>query len=86
MSAEIPGIRPLALSRETRGCLDEDRGFRHRVRHGYAFRLRPGRLQERAEGVEPCLEPLQQDLEQFVGFPRDPYPSRSPVRAMPRVK
>ncbi|WP_448592822.1 ribonuclease toxin HepT-like protein [Thermoflexus hugenholtzii] len=68
MSAEIPGIRPPVLFRETRECLDEYRGFRHLVRHIYAFRLKPERLQELAESVEPCLKRLRQDLERFADF------------------
>jgi hypothetical protein len=78
MSAEIPGIRPPVLSRETRECLDEYRGFRHLVRHIYAFRLKPERLRELAESVGPCLERLRQDLERFADFLRRMAESEAP--------
>ena len=37
MAAEIPLVRPLVISTETRDSLDAYRGFRHVVRNIYAF-------------------------------------------------
>jgi len=70
MSAEIPSIRPPVLSRESRACLDEYRGFRHIVRHVYTFTLKPERIRALAEGVEACLEGVERDLERFTSFLR----------------
>jgi hypothetical protein len=58
--------------------LDEYRGFRHLVRHIYAFRLKPERLRELAESVGPCLERLRQDLERFADFLRRMAESEAP--------
>lgn len=70
MSAEIPGIRPPVLSRETRACLDEYRGFRHIVRHLYTFNLNPERVRTLADGVKDCLGLVRRDLERFTAFLR----------------
>ncbi len=70
MSAEIPEVRPPVISRETRNCLDEYRGFRHVVRHVYTFNLRTERTRALAEDVEDCLERVQRDLERFTAFLR----------------
>ena len=56
------------ISQETRFCLDEYRGFRHVVRKGYTFNLRP-LLVERTDG-EPstCYQRLDAELAGFVAF------------------
>jgi hypothetical protein len=45
MAAELPGLRPLALSTETARALNEYLRFRHIVRNIYAFQLDPERVE-----------------------------------------
>jgi hypothetical protein len=66
MSAELPNVRPPVIQRETRLCLDEYRSFRHVVRNGYSFYLRPSRLQELVGGLAACVEMTHLDLLQFA--------------------
>lgn len=68
MSSEIEGIRPAVISRSTRERLDEFRGFRHVVRNIYTFNLRPARLRELVEGLQPCFQSVSTDLNAFITF------------------
>jgi hypothetical protein len=68
MAAEMKGLRPAVISRETRDCLDEYRAFRHLVRKIYTFNLKPARLTELAANVEHCLGLVKEDLNGFVDF------------------
>ncbi|PDW02453.1 hypothetical protein [Candidatus Viridilinea mediisalina] len=68
MSAPVVGLRPAAISRTSRFCLDEYRGFRHVVRNIYTFNLRPTRLQELTVGLRGCYTALQHDLSEFRAF------------------
>ena len=68
MSAEMSGVRPAVIGRDTRYCLDEYRAFRHVVRNVYAFNLRPSRLQELVSGLRPCFDSTARDLLGFATF------------------
>jgi len=68
MSAEISGVRPAVISRDTRYCLDDYRGFRHVVRHVYTFNLAPSRLQELVTGLGACYTAVRRDLEGFARY------------------
>ena len=68
MSATIEGVRPPVISRETRYCLDDYRGFRHVVRNVYAFNLKPSRLQELTDALRPCYSAVVADLGDFVAL------------------
>lgn len=68
MSAEIDGVRPAVISRETRYCLDDYRGFRHVVRNIYAFNLKPSRLQELTNDLRTCYGSVVRELDAFAGF------------------
>ncbi len=68
MSLDIPSLRPPVIQDETYKCLDEYRGFRHVVRHGYTFDLQTNRVQELAEGLRDCFTAVQQDLNNFIQF------------------
>ncbi len=68
MSAELLNVRPAVLSRNTRYCLDEYRGFRHVVRNVYTFNLRPSRLQDLVADLRSCYFGLSQDLTAFCKF------------------
>ena len=66
MSAEVSGARPPVVTRETRHCLDEYRGFRHVVRNVYVFNLRPTRLQELVAGLRACAALVTSDITSFA--------------------
>jgi len=68
MSAGIDEVRPAVITRETRYCLDEYRGFRHVVRNVYTFNLRPTRLQELTDELRACYRAVVHDLETFADF------------------
>ena len=74
MAAELPGIRPPIISRNTRDCLDGYRGFRHVVRNVYTFNLRPARLRELVEELPACYAALAQDLAAISVFLEDRAP------------
>lgn len=79
LSSEIASIRPPVIGRATRHCLDEYRGFRHVVRSVYAFRLRPARLRELAEGLPACYTAVTSDLVAFAVFLEQAAPSGQPL-------
>jgi len=66
LSAEVAGIRPAVLSRETRACLDEFRAFRHIVRNVYTFNLRASRLEALVAALAPCNAQVRGDLLAFA--------------------
>ena len=68
MSGEVENIRPAVITRSTRESLDAFRGFRHVVRNVYALNLRPARLKELMEGLNPCFESITNDLNSFASF------------------
>ncbi len=68
MSAEIPHIRPLVITSETRYCLTEYLSFRHVVRNVYTFNLKLSRLQELTDELQPCYLAVKHDLNDFAQF------------------
>lgn len=68
MSAELKDIRPAVISRETRHCLDQYRGFRHVVRNVYTFTLFPTRISELVEHLPDCHTAVTTDLDKFASF------------------
>ena len=68
MSAELKDIRPAVISRETRRCLDQYRGFRHVVRNVYTFTLFPTRMTELVEHLPDCHAAVAADLAEFARF------------------
>ena len=68
MSADVPGSRPAAISRNSWLCLDDYRGFRHVVRNVYAFSLREDRVRELGSGLRACFDGLSRDLESLCAF------------------
>jgi hypothetical protein len=62
MAGEISDRRPSVLSRATLQCLDEYRGFRHVVRNVYAFNLRPSRLKELVDELQPCYNRVKRQV------------------------
>ena len=68
MASELNGTRPAVITRDTRICLDEYRGFRHLVRNIYAFNLRPSRILELAQDLPACYKSIVRDLFSFATF------------------
>lgn len=68
MSSKVSSIRPAVITKETRHCLDEYRGFRHVVRNVYTFNLKPARLAELTTQLRDCYQKLKRDLNDFAGF------------------
>lgn len=66
MSAELKEVRPGVISRTTRHCLEEYRGFRHVVRNIYTFKLHTNRIASLAATLETCFEMVQEDLSVFA--------------------
>jgi uncharacterized protein YutE (UPF0331/DUF86 family) len=68
MTYEIPGARPPVITQETHDLLDELRGFRHRVRNVYTFRLNPERVETLVDHLSVTHTALSQDLKDFIQF------------------
>jgi hypothetical protein len=68
MSADVSGIRPAVIGRQTRQCMEAYRGFRHVVRNVYTFNLRPSRVQELAAELRSCYQTVRQDINVFCDF------------------
>ena len=68
MSASSGMIRQPVISRETRYCLDEYRGFRHVVRNVYTFSLKPSRISELTQQLRECYQRVAEDLQEFAVF------------------
>ena len=66
MTADVPGVRPAALSDATREELEPFRGFRHVARHVYAFHLDPHRLQPLVEQSAAALRLVRRELGHFA--------------------
>ena len=65
MSQEIPGIRPVFLSRESYLLLNSLRGFRHFFRHAYGVPIDYEQLQINLNKSRQLYPSLEQDLNQF---------------------
>lgn len=65
MSQEIPGIRPVLLSRESYLLLNSLRGFRHFFRHAYGVPIDYEQLQINFNKSLQLYSYLDRDLKQF---------------------
>jgi len=68
MAAEIPGLRPQVISRETADAVDEYLRFRHVVRNVYAFELHPERIERLASDLGPAFDQARSELLAFAAF------------------
>lgn len=66
-SAEVGG-RPSVITRDTRGCLEELRDFRHMVREKFAFNIRPAQLEALVRDLPECYEAVYLDLTTFATY------------------
>jgi len=68
MASEVPLVRPAAISEKTRDALDQYRGFRHIVRHVYAFRFDPAKMQRVVEEAPAVSAQVRAELSAFADF------------------
>lgn len=68
MSFEIPEIRPMVISKETKQELGEFLAFRHLVRAIYTFEINPKRLERLVTLLQETFDHLKEDLGQFLLF------------------
>jgi hypothetical protein len=62
---ELPGVRPVILSRQTVDALRPLLGFRHFFRHGYAVALDPLRLADLSREAQALAPRLLDELGQL---------------------
>jgi uncharacterized protein YutE (UPF0331/DUF86 family) len=65
---ELPGIRPLVISEQSRRALEKFRGFRHVVRHIYTFNIDAQQMSRLVVDVTPLFERLRGELSTFADF------------------
>ena len=68
MSGELLSIRPAVISGETQTALDAYRGFRHIVRHAYAFNFDPTKMQPLIQQIPAIFAAAQTELRAFANF------------------
>lgn len=68
MAAPLPGVRPAVISPDLRRVLDEYRGFRHVVRHGYDYELDWHRMRHLVERLPEVAAAVAKELEAFLAF------------------
>ena len=68
MVLEAPGVRPAALSSETRSSLTDYLEFRHVVRNVYTFNFKPERVAELIRGLRPAFDLARHDLLALAEF------------------
>ncbi|HEX5498350.1 MAG TPA: hypothetical protein VFX03_03950, partial [Thermomicrobiales bacterium] len=66
MMAGLSEIRPAVISAAAAGALDEYLRFRHVVRHAYAFRLEPERVEQLASRLRPMFRGIATELTAFA--------------------
>lgn len=68
MAAEVPHVRPSAISEETQNALDKYRGFRHIVRHVYTFKFDPIKVQRLVKEAPAVFVQARAELLAFADF------------------
>ena len=68
VAMEISGVRPAVISGTTRDALGAYRGFRHVVRHVYAFRFDAAKMQYLVEEMSAVFTQAQSELLAFADF------------------
>lgn len=66
MTQTVIGVRPLLLSAESYGLLNQLRGFRHFFRHAYGVPIEYRQLQANLEKAQQLRSLLQQDVQRFL--------------------
>jgi hypothetical protein len=68
MGTDIPQVRPAVLSAQTVQNLEEYLGFRHVVRHIYAFEFDFERVERLVRHLRPLFERVSTELEAFANL------------------
>ena len=68
LATDIPGIRPAAISIESRELLDRYRGFRHVVRNVYTFNLDPEQIELLIKHLQLTMTQTKQELLVFADW------------------
>jgi hypothetical protein len=68
MGTDIPQVRPAVLSAQTVQDLEEYLGFRHVVRHIYAFEFDFERVERLVRHLRPLFERVSTELEAFANL------------------
>jgi len=68
LTAEIPGVRPAALSSDTRHKLERYRGFRHVVRNVYTFHLDAEQIELLINQLSSTMAQVSEELLRFANF------------------
>jgi hypothetical protein len=68
MGTDIPQIRPAVLSAQTMQDLEEYLGFRHVVRHIYAFEFDFERVERLVRHLRPLFERVSTELKAFANL------------------
>lgn len=66
MKIEVAGIRPAVITADMMEPLDELRRFRHLFRNLYKSRLRPGRIKEISDSIDPLIRKFTDCHRQFI--------------------
>jgi hypothetical protein len=68
MGTDIPQVRPAVLSAQTMQALEEYLGFRHVVRHIYAFEFDFERVERLVRHLRPLFERVSTELKAFANL------------------
>jgi hypothetical protein len=68
MAEELPGVRPAVISARTKSMLETYLGFRHVVRHVYAYKFNPSKMKPLVEELPTVFARLQEELIAFARF------------------
>lgn len=76
MTIPMEGIRPRVISDELAADLDEFLAFRHLFRNIYGFELKGDRIDYLADKFDRIVETFRKEIEEFLVFLRQSYPSQ----------
>jgi hypothetical protein len=68
MTVEVPDLRPVVISTDVAGAVDEFLRFRHVVRHVYAFELDAERVERLASRLQPTFDDVKAALIAFAAL------------------
>ncbi len=68
MTVEVPDLRPMVISTDEAGAVDEFLRFRHVVRHVYAFELDAERVERLANRLRATFDQVKDSLLVFAMF------------------
>lgn len=68
MVSDIPEARPAVIASSTYDLLEDYRGFRHVVFHGYAHHLKKDRVITLFQDVDQTYKSFLEDIKKFIEF------------------